>query len=93
MHGGTELFFEGTLDKDRLNGATNEEAARAKSQAGQWTGGEEARSDGQSREAKGKAEKPWGDLNDAARNAKNQPSNRAGKRPAGTRSNRASQAL
>ena len=83
-------MFEGTLEKDRAKGVTNEDAGRAKRQVGQWTGGEGVQGEGLTQQGltqqvKGKAQKAWGDLDDAVRGAKNQVSSRAEKRPATTR--------
>jgi uncharacterized protein YjbJ (UPF0337 family) len=92
MHGGRELVFEGTLDKNgvnSVNGAANEIAGRAKRQTGEWTGDAEAQVEGVGREAKGKAQKAWGDLKDAVQNVGNRASNRPAKRTNGTRLNRA----
>jgi uncharacterized protein YjbJ (UPF0337 family) len=87
MHGGRELVFEGTLDKDRVKGSINDAAGRAKRQLGEWAGDSEAQIRGLAQEVKGKAQKAWGDLKHAVRSTRNQASSRAGKRPGATRLN------
>jgi uncharacterized protein YjbJ (UPF0337 family) len=89
MHGGRELVFEGTLEKDRVKGGINEVAGGAKRKLGEWTGDQEARSERLAQEVKGQAQKAWSGLKDAVLNAKNEASGRAGKRTAATRLNRA----
>ena len=74
MHGGRELVFDGgeTMDKDRVKGAINEVAGRARRQAGEWTGDTNAQVEGLAQEVKGKAQKAWGNVKDAAREAKDE---------------------
>ena len=71
MHGGKELIFEGgnAVDKDRVKGAINEVAGRAKRQVGEWTGDTSDQIEGLTQELKGKAQKTWGNVKDAARAA------------------------
>lgn len=71
MHGGRELVFEGDnpMDKDRVKGAINEIAGRAKRQVGEWTGDTDAQMEGLAQEVKGKAQKTWGGVKDAVRSA------------------------
>jgi len=72
MHGGRELVFDGgeTMDKDRVKGAINEVAGRARRQASEWTGDTNAQVEGRAQEVKGKAQKAWGNVKDATRTAK-----------------------
>jgi hypothetical protein len=77
MHGGRELVFEGTLDKDRAKAVANEEGGRAKRQVDQWAGGDGVQGEGLkqqglkqqsltqeslAQEVSGKTQKTWGDL-------------------------------
>lgn len=58
------------MDKDRVKGAVNDAAGRAKRQVGEWTGDTNAQVEGAMQQAKGKAQKVVGNLRDAARHAK-----------------------
>ena len=57
------------MDKDRVKGAVNDAAGRAKRQVGEWTGNTDAQVDGAMQQAKGKAQKAVGTIKDAARDA------------------------
>jgi uncharacterized protein YjbJ (UPF0337 family) len=57
------------MDKDRVKGAINDAAGRAKRQVGEWTGDTDAQVEGSMQQAKGKAQKAWGNIKDAARDA------------------------
>jgi uncharacterized protein YjbJ (UPF0337 family) len=57
------------MDKDRVKGAINDAAGRAKRQVGEWTGNTDAQVEGTAQQLKGKAQKAWGNVKDAARNA------------------------
>jgi uncharacterized protein YjbJ (UPF0337 family) len=57
------------MDKDRVKGAFNDAAGRAKRQVGEWTGDTDAQVEGSMQQAKGKAQKAWGNIKDAARDA------------------------
>lgn len=57
------------MDKDRVKGAINDAAGRVKRQAGEWTGDPNAQVEGSMQQAKGKAQKAWGNIKDAARDA------------------------
>ena len=57
------------MDKDRVKGAINDAAGRVKRQAGEWTGDTNAQVEGSVQQAKGKAQKAWGNIKDAARDA------------------------
>lgn len=58
------------MDKDRVKGAVNDAAGRAKRQVGEWTGDTHAQAEGTAQQIKGKAQKGWGVVKDAARDAK-----------------------
>ncbi len=58
------------MDKDRVKGAIDDAAGRVKRQVGEWTGDTEAQAEGAAQQVKGKAEKAWGTVKDAARDAK-----------------------
>jgi len=66
------------MDKDRVKGAINDAAGRAKRQVGEWTGNTNAQVKGTIQQAKGKAQKAWGNVKDAARGA-SQSTNRTPK--------------
>jgi uncharacterized protein YjbJ (UPF0337 family) len=57
------------MDKDRVKGAVNDAAGRARRQVGEWTGDTNAQVEGTVQQAKGKAQKVWGNVKDAARDA------------------------
>ena len=57
------------MDKDRVQGAINDAAGRAKRQVGEWTGDTDAQAEGAAQQIKGKAQKAWGNVKDAARDA------------------------
>jgi uncharacterized protein YjbJ (UPF0337 family) len=57
------------MDKDRVKGAVNDAAGRVKRQVGEWTGDTGAQVEGAAQQAKGKAQKAWGAVKDAARDA------------------------
>ena len=58
------------MDKDRVKGKMDEVAGRAKRQAGEWTGDNESQAKGAAQEVKGKVQNAWGNMKDAARDAK-----------------------
>ena len=60
------------MDKDRVKGAINDAAGRAKRQVGEWTGNTDAQVEGAAQQIKGKAQKFVGNVKDAARDAGNQ---------------------
>jgi uncharacterized protein YjbJ (UPF0337 family) len=60
------------MDKDRVKGAVNDAAGRAKRQVGEWTGDSNAQAEGSAQQIKGKAQKAWGSVKDAAREAKSE---------------------
>lgn len=57
------------MDKDRVKGAVNDAAGRAKRQVGEWTGNPDAQVEGALQQAKGKMQKVVGTVKDAARDA------------------------
>jgi uncharacterized protein YjbJ (UPF0337 family) len=57
------------MDKDRVKGEVNDAAGRVKRQVGEWTGDTNAQVEGALQQAKGKAQKAWGNVKDAARDA------------------------
>ncbi len=59
------------MDKDRVKGAINDAAGRAKRQVGEWTGDTNAQVEGAAQQIKGKAQKAVGTVKDAARDSKN----------------------
>jgi uncharacterized protein YjbJ (UPF0337 family) len=65
------------MDKDRVKGAINDAAGRAKRQVGEWTGDTNAQVEGSMQQLKGKAQKVVGNVKDAARDAKNEADNRS----------------
>lgn len=56
------------MDKDRVKGTIDDAVGRAKRQAGEWTGDTQTQAEGAGQQIKGKAEKAWGNVKDAARN-------------------------
>jgi len=72
MHGGKELEppDETKFDKERVKGAINEIAGRAKRQVGEWTGDKGAQVEGMAQEMKGKAQQAWCGVKDALRTLK-----------------------
>jgi uncharacterized protein YjbJ (UPF0337 family) len=60
------------MDKDRVKGAVNDAAGRAKRQVGEWTGDTNAQAEGSAQQIKGKAQKAWGEVKDAARDAQSE---------------------
>jgi uncharacterized protein YjbJ (UPF0337 family) len=58
------------MDKDRVKGTIDDVAGRAKRQVGEWTGDTKSQVEGAAQQVKGKAEKAWGNVKDAARDTK-----------------------
>jgi uncharacterized protein YjbJ (UPF0337 family) len=58
------------MNKDQVKGAANDAAGRVKRQAGEWTHNAKAQAEGVAQQAKGKVQKAWGNMKDAARDAK-----------------------
>jgi uncharacterized protein YjbJ (UPF0337 family) len=57
------------MNKDQVKGAVNDAAGRAKRQVGEWTGDTNAQVEGAAQQVKGKAQKAWGNVKDAANDA------------------------
>ena len=57
------------MDKDRVKGAVDDTVGRAKRQVGEWTGDTKTQAEGAAQQIKGKAEKAWGNVKDAVRDA------------------------
>ena len=66
------------MDKDRVKGTIDDAAGRAKRQVGEWTGDTGTQVDGAAQQVKGKVEKAWGNVKDAARDAADD-ANRSGR--------------
>jgi uncharacterized protein YjbJ (UPF0337 family) len=58
------------MDKDRVKGTVDDAVGRAKRQVGEWTGDTQTQAEGAAQQIKGKAEKAWGTVKDAARDAR-----------------------
>ena len=65
------------MDKDRVKGTIDDAAGRVKRQVGEWTGDTNAQVEGAGQQIKGKAEKAWGNVKDAARDAKDEADKRS----------------
>jgi len=59
------------MDKDRVKGTMDDAAGRAKRQVGEWTGDTGTQTEGAAQQVKGKVEKAWGNVKDAARDIGN----------------------
>jgi uncharacterized protein YjbJ (UPF0337 family) len=59
------------MDKDKVKGTIDDAAGRAKRQVGEWTGDAGTQAEGAAQQVKGKVEKAWGNVKDAARDAAN----------------------
>jgi uncharacterized protein YjbJ (UPF0337 family) len=57
------------MNKDTVKGTIDDAAGRAKRQVGEWTGNADAQVDGTAQQIKGKVEKAWGNVKDAAKDA------------------------
>jgi uncharacterized protein YjbJ (UPF0337 family) len=57
------------MDKDRVKGTIDDTVGRAKRQVGEWTGDTGTQAEGAAQQVKGKAEKAWGNVKDAVRDA------------------------
>lgn len=57
------------MNSDHVKGAVDDAAGRVKRQTGEWTGDTNKQAEGVGQQIKGKAEKAWGDVKDAARDA------------------------
>jgi uncharacterized protein YjbJ (UPF0337 family) len=54
------------MNKDNLKGSIDDAAGRAKRQVGEWTGDTKTQAEGAAQQVKGKVEKAWGNMKDAA---------------------------
>lgn len=54
------------MNKDNLKGSMDDAAGRVKRQVGEWTGDNQAQAEGAAQQVKGKVEKAWGNVKDAA---------------------------
>lgn len=70
------------MNKDNVKGTIDDAAGRAKRQVGEWTGDTQSQVEGAAQQVKGKAEKAWGNIKDAARDTsdRNDMANRADQR-------------
>jgi uncharacterized protein YjbJ (UPF0337 family) len=59
------------MDSDKVKGTMDDAAGRVKRQVGEWTGDTKTQADGAAQQVKGKVEKAWGNVKDAARDATN----------------------
>jgi uncharacterized protein YjbJ (UPF0337 family) len=57
------------MNKDNVKGTIDDAAGRAKRQVGEWTGDTKTQVDGAAQQVKGKVEKAWGNMKDAAKDA------------------------
>lgn len=57
------------MNKDQVKGAVYDVAGRAKRQVGEWTGNTDAQVEGSAQQAKGKVQKAWGNMKEAAKDA------------------------
>jgi uncharacterized protein YjbJ (UPF0337 family) len=57
------------MNKDTVKGTMDDAAGRVKRQVGEWTGDTKTQVDGASQQVKGKVEKAWGNVKDAAHEA------------------------
>lgn len=67
------------MNKDQVKGTIDDAAGRAKRQVGEWTGDTNAQAEGMGQQVKGKLEKGWGAVKDAAHSAHDQVKEHAGK--------------
>jgi uncharacterized protein YjbJ (UPF0337 family) len=58
------------MDKDKVKGTIDDALGRAKRQTGEWTGDTKTQAEGVAQQVKGKLEKAWGNVKDAARDAR-----------------------
>ena len=59
-----------SMDKDTIKGKMKDVGGRMKRQAGEWTGDKEMQKEGSKDQIEGKAQKTFGNVKDAARDAK-----------------------
>jgi uncharacterized protein YjbJ (UPF0337 family) len=56
------------MNKENVKGTMDDVVGRVKRQTGEWTGDVDKQVEGASQQIKGKAEKVWGNIKDAAKN-------------------------
>jgi uncharacterized protein YjbJ (UPF0337 family) len=66
------------MNKDTVKGTIDDAAGRAKRQVGEWTGDKNAQVEGAGQQIKGKVEKAWGNVKDAAKDASKNVNKNAG---------------
>lgn len=54
------------MNNDNVKGTIDDAAGRAKRQVGEWTGDSQTQAEGAAQQVKGKIEKAWGNVKDAA---------------------------
>ena len=57
------------MNKDTVKGTVDDAVGRAKRQTGEWTDDTRTQAEGAAQQVKGKVEKAWGKMKDAARDA------------------------
>jgi uncharacterized protein YjbJ (UPF0337 family) len=57
------------MNNDKIKGTMDDAAGRVKRQVGEWTGDTKTQVDGAAQQVKGKVEKAWGNMKDAAKDA------------------------
>ena len=57
------------MNKENVKGTIDDAAGRAKRQVGEWTGDTKTQVDGATQQVRGKVEKVWGNIKDAANDA------------------------
>jgi uncharacterized protein YjbJ (UPF0337 family) len=65
--------------KDQVKGTIDDAAGRTKRQVGEWTGDTHAQVEGTVQQVKGKAEKAWGNVKDAAKDVQDELQNESRK--------------
>lgn len=65
------------MNKDQVKGAINDAAGRAKRQVGEWTDDPNAQVEGSAQQIKGKAQKAYGNVKDAAHKANDKANEKA----------------
>jgi uncharacterized protein YjbJ (UPF0337 family) len=85
MHGGRELIAgeNDMVNTDRVKGKINEAGGGVRRDLGEWTGDTNMQMEGLTQEVKGKAQKTWGDVKDAVRDARNEVKRKPAGRKAG----------
>ena len=70
------------MNSDTVKGTIDDAAGRAKRQIGEWTGDTNTQVEGAGQQIKGKVEKAWGNVKDAANDAANDANNDANREQA-----------